>query len=42
MQVSIPGPVANPLELDAALLQAVITAGLATVSGVLFRRYRKA
>jgi signal transduction histidine kinase len=42
MQVSIPGPVANPLELDAALLQAVITAGLATVSGVLYRRYRKA
>lgn len=42
MQVSIPGPVANPLELDAALLQAVITAGLATLSGVLYRRYRKA
>jgi signal transduction histidine kinase len=42
MQVSIPGPVANPLELDAALLQAVITAGLAGVSGLLYRRYRKA
>ena len=42
MQVSIPGPVANPLELDAALLQAVITAGLAGVSVFLYRRYRKA
>ncbi len=41
MQVSIPGPVASPLELDAALLQAVITAGLAAVSAVLYQRYRK-
>ena len=42
MQVSIPGPVANALELDAALLQAAITAGLAAVSAFLYRRYRKA
>ena len=42
MQVSIPGPVANALELDAALLQAVITAGLAAVSTILYRRYQKA
>lgn len=37
----MPGPVTSALELDAALLQAAITAGLAAVSGLLYRRYRK-
>ena len=41
MQVSVPLPVTSALELDAALLQAVITAGLAALCGVLARRYRK-
>lgn len=41
MQVSVPVPVTNALELDAALLQAVITAGLAVLCGVLAARYRK-
>ena len=41
MQVSVPSPVTSALELDAALLQAVITAGLAALCGVLARRYRK-
>jgi signal transduction histidine kinase len=41
MQVSVPPPVTNALELDAALLQAVITAGLAALCAVLARRYRK-
>ncbi|HEU4799186.1 MAG TPA: GAF domain-containing sensor histidine kinase [Gemmatimonadales bacterium] len=41
MQVEIPPPVADPLELDAALFQAVLTAGAAVVSAVLYHRYRK-
>ncbi len=41
MQVNIPAPVSNALELDAALLQAVITAGLAALCALLARRYRK-
>ena len=41
MQVSVPLPVTSALELDAALLQAVITVGLAALCGVLARRYRK-
>jgi signal transduction histidine kinase len=41
MQVSVPPPVPNALELDAALLQAVITAGLAALCALLARRYRK-
>jgi signal transduction histidine kinase len=41
MQVSVPLPVTSALELDAALLQAVITAGLAALCGGLARRYRK-
>ncbi len=41
MQVSVPAPVSNALELDAALLQAVITAGLAALCAVLARRYGK-
>ena len=41
MQVSVPLPVTSALELDAALLQAVITAGLAALCAVLARRYRK-
>lgn len=41
MQISVPSPVTDPLELDAALLQAAITAGLAALSFALYRRYRK-
>ena len=35
------GPLATTLELDAAILQAAITCGLAVLSGFLYRRYRK-
>lgn len=42
MQVSVPAPVGSPLELDAALLQAAVTVGLAALSALLYRRYRKA
>ncbi len=38
----MPPPVSDPLELDAALLQAVITAALAVLSAFLYQRYRKA
>jgi hypothetical protein len=42
LQVTMPPPVSNPLELDAALLQGVITAALAALSAFLYQRYRKA
>lgn len=41
LQVSIPVPATDPLELDAAFLQAVVTAVLAVLSAFLYRRYRK-
>src|SRR3954465_11771463 len=34
-------PLAHPVELDAALLQAAITAALAALSAFLYARYRK-
>lgn len=37
----MPPPVSDPLELDAALLQAVVTAALALLSAFLYQRYRK-
>src|SRR5678816_828769 len=42
LQVTMPPPVSDPLELDAALLQAVVTAALAILSAFLYHRYRKA
>lgn len=41
MQLPVPAPVTHALELDAALLQAAITAGLATLCAFLAQRYRK-
>jgi signal transduction histidine kinase len=42
LQVTMPPPISDPLELDAALLQGVITAALAALSAFLYQRYRKA
>jgi signal transduction histidine kinase len=42
LQVTMPPPVSDPLELAAALFQAAITAALAVLSAFLYHRYRKA
>lgn len=38
----MPTPVSDPLELDAALFQAIVTTALAVLSAFLYQRYRKA